>query len=105
MARSKVKLWFFPCSSPAEITKDYKTISEKLDKVNLDDSVNRSLDEETEAPHAPPAGVADFDLENWNDPFQVSHYAMDIFNYLKSREVSISSKVICLSQFVKYLVV
>lgn len=33
-----------------------------------------------------PEGVLDFDKENWNDPFQVSHYAMDIFNYLKSRE-------------------
>ncbi|OWR42716.1 cyclin 3 [Danaus plexippus plexippus] len=31
-------------------------------------------------------GVVDFDKENWTDPFQVSNYAMDIFNYLKSRE-------------------
>lgn len=35
-----------------------------------------------------PEGVCDFDKENWDDIFQVSHYAMDIFNYLKSREVS-----------------
>lgn len=34
-----------------------------------------------------PDGVDDFDKENWDDPFQVSHYAMDIFNYLKEREV------------------
>lgn len=33
-----------------------------------------------------PADVVDFDKENYNDPFQVSNYAMDIFNYLKSRE-------------------
>lgn len=33
-----------------------------------------------------PPGVEDFDKENWNDPFQVSHYARDIFNYLKQRE-------------------
>ncbi|XP_018321942.1 G2/mitotic-specific cyclin-B3 [Agrilus planipennis] len=33
-----------------------------------------------------PEGIDDFDKENWNDPFQVSHYAMDIFNYLKERE-------------------
>lgn len=33
-----------------------------------------------------PANVVDFDRENWDDPFQASHYAMDIFNYLKSRE-------------------
>lgn len=34
-----------------------------------------------------PAGVEDFDAENINDPFQVSEYVADIFNYLKSREV------------------
>lgn len=33
-----------------------------------------------------PPGVVDFDRENWDDPFQASHYAMDIFNYLKTRE-------------------
>lgn len=33
-----------------------------------------------------PAGVTEFDRENWDDPNQVSHYAMDIFNYLKNRE-------------------
>lgn len=37
--------------------------------------------------HELPDGVCDFDRENWDDIFQVSHYAMDIFNYLKSREV------------------
>lgn len=34
-----------------------------------------------------PDGVIDFDKENWNDPFQISHYAADIFEYLKDREV------------------
>lgn len=34
----------------------------------------------------PPIGVEDFDKENWNDPFQVSHYASHIFDYLKTRE-------------------
>lgn len=53
----------------------------------MDDSINRSLDEETDIPHRAPEGVVDFDKENWTDPFQVSNYAMDIFNYLKSREV------------------
>lgn len=33
-----------------------------------------------------PEDVEDFDRKNWDDPFQVSHYAMDIFNYLKKRE-------------------
>lgn len=35
-----------------------------------------------------PEGVDDFDKENWDDVFQVSHYAMDIFKYLKDREVN-----------------
>lgn len=33
-----------------------------------------------------PPGVEDFDKENWNDPYQVSNYAMQIFDYLKQRE-------------------
>lgn len=37
-----------------------------------------------------PEGICDFDKENWDDIFQVSHYAMDIFSYLKSREVNMS---------------
>ncbi|CAH0726222.1 unnamed protein product, partial [Brenthis ino] len=73
--------------SPSDAAKEeYKVISEKLDKVNLDDTINKSLDDETETPHQVPENVTDFDKENWNDPFQVANYAMDIFNYLKSRE-------------------
>lgn len=37
----------------------------------------------------PPGVQWDFDAENWRDPYQVSNYAMDTFNYLKSREVCI----------------
>ncbi|XP_033249631.1 G2/mitotic-specific cyclin-B3-like [Drosophila miranda] len=33
-----------------------------------------------------PRGVVDFDQKNWDDPLQVSHYSMEIFNYLKTRE-------------------
>lgn len=47
-----------------------------------------SLDET--APTLPPTlpePEVNIDKENWNDPFQVSIYAHDIFNYLKSREV------------------
>lgn len=33
-----------------------------------------------------PSGMSHFDRDNWNDPFQVSHYAMDIFEYLKHQE-------------------
>lgn len=36
---------------------------------------------------APPSGVVDFDKENIADPCQVSVYAMDVFKYLKTREV------------------
>ena len=31
-------------------------------------------------------GVKHFDEENWNDPYQVSHYAMTIFDYLTCQE-------------------
>lgn len=37
-------------------------------------------------PQPVPDGVIDFDRENWDDPVQVSEYAMEIFNYLKERE-------------------
>lgn len=40
----------------------------------------------TSGPLPVPNGVIDFDRENWDDPVQVSDYAMDIFNYLKERE-------------------
>lgn len=33
-----------------------------------------------------PEGIEDYDLSNWNDVFQVSHYAQDIFDYQKDRE-------------------
>ncbi|KAI8428327.1 hypothetical protein MSG28_002521 [Choristoneura fumiferana] len=73
--------------SPTDSTKEeYKAISEKLDKVNLDDSSASKSEDELDVSHRAPDGVADFDRENWNDVFQVSQYAMDIFNYLKNRE-------------------
>ncbi|CAD6992337.1 unnamed protein product [Ceratitis capitata] len=37
-------------------------------------------------PAGVPEGVEDFDKFHWNDIFQVSNYAMDIFEYMKSRE-------------------
>ncbi|XP_076242603.1 cyclin B3 [Calliopsis andreniformis] len=58
-----------------------------------------------------PEGVQwDFDTENWLDPFQVSHYAMDIFNYLKDRERlfpigDYMEKQVCLSQWMRALLV
>ncbi|XP_035790398.1 G2/mitotic-specific cyclin-B3-like [Anopheles albimanus] len=35
-----------------------------------------------------PADVEDFDQANWNDIYQVSNYAQDIFEYLRERESS-----------------
>jgi len=35
---------------------------------------------------SPPEGVHDFDKETWTDPFQMSRYCMEIFEYYKSRE-------------------
>uniref|UniRef100_A0A182SIT3 Uncharacterized protein n=1 Tax=Anopheles maculatus TaxID=74869 RepID=A0A182SIT3_9DIPT len=34
----------------------------------------------------PPAGIEDYDLCYWNDIYQVSEYAQDIFEYLQDRE-------------------
>jgi len=58
-----------------------------------------------------PEGVQwDFDIENWLDPYQVSHYAMDIFEYLKERERlfpigDYMDRQICLSQWMRALLV
>ncbi len=52
-----------------------------------------SLQEEASVPRyqpparpIPPPGVIDFDKENWDDPNQVSEYAMDTFYYYRHRE-------------------
>lgn len=52
----------------------------------------------------------DFDVENWLDPYQVSHYAMDIFEYLKERERlfpigNYMDRQVCLSQWMRALLV
>ncbi|XP_012541579.1 G2/mitotic-specific cyclin-B3 [Monomorium pharaonis] len=58
-----------------------------------------------------PEGVQwDFDGENWLDPYQVSHYVMDIFEYLKEREHlfpigDYMDRQICLSQWMRALLV
>lgn len=59
---------------------------------NVDSSSNSTLfttvidqdDQITE--FVPPPGVIDFDQQSPNDPYEVSEYTMDIFNYLKERE-------------------
>ncbi|KAJ8980631.1 hypothetical protein NQ317_011707 [Molorchus minor] len=60
--------------------------------------------------HEVPGNVEDFDKENWNDIFQASHYAMDIFNYLKTREAQFKipdymGRQICLSHWMRSLLV
>ncbi|KYN15838.1 G2/mitotic-specific cyclin-B3 [Trachymyrmex cornetzi] len=58
-----------------------------------------------------PEGVQwDFDVENWLDPYQVSPYAMDIFEYLKEREHlfpigDYMDRQVCLSQWMRALLV
>ncbi|KYM85705.1 G2/mitotic-specific cyclin-B3 [Atta colombica] len=58
-----------------------------------------------------PEGVQwDFDVENWLDPYQISHYAMDIFEYLKEREhlfpiSDYMDRQVCLSQWMRALLV
>ncbi|XP_076292111.1 cyclin B3 [Lasioglossum baleicum] len=58
-----------------------------------------------------PEGVQwDFDAENWLDPFQVSHYALDIFEYLRRREhlfpiKDYMDKQVCLSRWMRALLV
>lgn len=58
-----------------------------------------------------PNGVLwDFDAENWLDHLQVSTYAMDIFNYLKSREslfpiTDYMENQVCLSKWMRAMLV
>lgn len=61
-------------------------ISSPSDETQFLSSISSNADETETKTTGPPYGVVDFDKENWDDPFQVSHYAMDIFNYLKTRE-------------------
>ncbi|KAF3426722.1 hypothetical protein E2986_06422 [Frieseomelitta varia] len=87
-------------SEPSESQILAKT-EEKLKTSQLDAIPERVL----------PEGVQwDFDAENWLDPFQVSHYAMDIFNYLKDRERlfpigDYMEKQVCLSRWMRALLV
>nr|ATL75339.1 cyclin B3-like protein [Diachasma muliebre] len=86
-----------------------KKEKEKLPRVVKKESIAERLD-------APPSrtlpqGVSwDFDVENWTDPYQVSPYAMEIFEYLKSREKlfpigDYMEKQVCLSRWMRSLLV
>uniref|UniRef100_A0A8D8ZHY4 G2/mitotic-specific cyclin-B3 n=1 Tax=Cacopsylla melanoneura TaxID=428564 RepID=A0A8D8ZHY4_9HEMI len=62
--------------------KKEKSLIEHFDKeIQLDDKLP------VKAEDGPPPGVGDFDKETWDDPLQVSCYALHIFEYLKSREL------------------
>lgn len=66
-----------------------KSASAKSEDVSMSDYLPSEIDKTDYIKNQnsrPPPGVVDFDKENWDDPFQVSHYAMDTFNYMKSRE-------------------
>jgi len=58
----------------------------------------------------PPPGVEDFDAESSNDPFAVSEYAYDIFEYLKEREAKFKiadymDKQVDLTRFMRSLLI
>lgn len=60
--------------------------------------------------HAVPSTIKDFDKENWNDVFQVAHYAMDIFNYMKNQESKFEikpymEKQVCLTAWMRSLLI
>lgn len=71
-------------------TETLSTIAEATDVTSASTHFEATLKEEaakaSNGPLPVPDGVIDFDRENWEDPVQVSDYAMDIFNYLKERE-------------------
>ncbi|KAL1458189.1 hypothetical protein WDU94_008357 [Cyamophila willieti] len=67
--------------------KNEKSLIDHFDKeIQLEDKLLVNGD------NGPPMGVDDFDKETWDDPLQVSCYAMHIFEYLKSRELHFKIK-------------
>lgn len=63
-----------------------KSTSSDASECTISSTATTVIDKTLDAGDQLPDGVDDFDLENWHDPYQVSEYAMDIFNYLKDRE-------------------
>ncbi|XP_030757496.1 G2/mitotic-specific cyclin-B3 [Sitophilus oryzae] len=60
--------------------------------------------------HEVPEGVVNYDKENWDDIYQVSHYAMDIFNYYKEKEKDFPigdymDRQVCLTKWMRSLLV
>jgi G2/mitotic-specific cyclin-B3 len=63
----------------------YRTISNTAD-ATLSQTSNLNEKDNLQFERPLPTNVEDFDRENWRDIFQVSNYAMNIFEYLKQRE-------------------
>ncbi|XP_014292383.1 G2/mitotic-specific cyclin-B3 [Halyomorpha halys] len=72
-------------SSELEKSSESSLYVSALEDLNLDENKKASSKRQVRRPKPPP-GVEDYDLEQMNDLGSVAMYAMDIFNYLKSRE-------------------
>lgn len=67
----------------------YRNVSKNAEEDQTSSDLSQQMTQQLVlgSPHVP-EGVCNFDKENWDDIFEVSHYAADIFKYLKNREVS-----------------
>lgn len=65
---------------------DASSSTEALSTIVEATSTVAIVEPKSNGPLPVPQDVIDFDRENWDDPVQVSDYALDIFNYLKERE-------------------
>ncbi|CAG5084788.1 Similar to CycB3: G2/mitotic-specific cyclin-B3 (Drosophila melanogaster) [Cotesia congregata] len=92
-----------------------ETIIQKIGKskrTSVNTPAKQSVEylDKTPVRQLPPGVLWDFDVENWRDPYQVSQYAMEIFEYLKSRERNFligdyMEKQVCLSRWMRSLLV
>lgn len=64
----------------------YRTVSNTADGTLYQTATNLNERDNLQFERPLPPNVEDFDRENWRDIFQVSTYAMNIFEYLKMRE-------------------
>ncbi|XP_033207711.1 G2/mitotic-specific cyclin-B3 [Belonocnema kinseyi] len=112
-------------SALEEVAEESVKVSTRSSSKTAGKAIKEVIVEDTSVPKTPekisrlkqepdrklPEGVEwDFDGENWQDPYQVSHYAMDIFNYLKEREEAFPigdymEKQVCLSRWMRSLLV
>ncbi|CAH1389381.1 unnamed protein product [Nezara viridula] len=72
-------------SSELEKSSESSLYVSALEDLNLDENKKVSSKRQVRKPK-PPLGVDDYDQEQMSDLGSVAMYAMDIFNYLKSRE-------------------